>query len=302
MPVVSVVIPAYNSAHLVGDAIRSVLAQTYQDFEIIVVDDGSTDNTRDVIAAFGDRVRYVWQPNSHISAARNHGFSLARGEILANLDADDLWLSNKLECQMHVLEKHPDAGLVYCDGYVCAVGQCPTRQNRISFLYVRPRDGRIFDYVFKAAPVPSSSAIFPKRVWREIGGLDRSLRRGQDFEFFARIAATYPVYAVRKPLMVYRRHSCNTSSVLTPWNVQSRLSTKLRQRAAVLKRVGAERWGLSIRTYCRAPKLVQMAMAFWWFLRFNPSSWHAFETIVHYARNLCRVSAWRPAASRDEFG
>ena len=112
---VSVVIPTYNRASMVGDAIESALAQTYAPLEVIVVDDGSTDDTEGAVRQFGPRVRYVRQENSGVGAARNAGLAVARGEAIAFLDSDDLWLPRKNEWQITVLEKKPEVGLVYSE-------------------------------------------------------------------------------------------------------------------------------------------------------------------------------------------
>ena len=113
MPKVSVIIPTYNRADLVGHAIQSVLDQTYADWETIVVDDGSTDNTRNVVSAFTDhRIRYIYQDNAKLPGARNAGIRAGTGEYVAFLDSDDRFLPDKLERQVAALERHPEAGLV----------------------------------------------------------------------------------------------------------------------------------------------------------------------------------------------
>src|SRR5687768_9931393 len=118
-PKVSVVIPVYNRAKYVGETIESVLSQTYQDFELIVVDDGSTDGSRKVLESFGNRVTVLEHPNRENrgqSAAINRGLAAARGEFVGMLDSDDLWLPRKLELQVGFLDKHPEIGLVYGNG------------------------------------------------------------------------------------------------------------------------------------------------------------------------------------------
>lgn len=104
---ISVIIPTYNRASSVNKAIESVLVQSYQDYEIIVVDDGSTDETRDILKPFRERIRYIYQENKGVSAARNTGIQKAKGEWIAFLDSDDEWLSNKLEMQMKHVQEHP---------------------------------------------------------------------------------------------------------------------------------------------------------------------------------------------------
>ena len=115
MPRVSVVIPTYNCAKFLGRTIDSALRQTYRDFEIIVVDDGSTDGTQALIAAYEESIRYVYQTNQGASAARNAALSRASGEFIAYLDADDLWLPDKLSRQVEFLDAHSNCGFVHTD-------------------------------------------------------------------------------------------------------------------------------------------------------------------------------------------
>ena len=112
---ISVTIPTFNRAHLIGHAIDSVLAQTYADVEIIVIDDGSTDNTADVVAKYGDRVRYYRQPNGGLGAARNAGLDRATGDVIAFLDSDDYWFDFKLSLQADLMTKRPDIDFVFTE-------------------------------------------------------------------------------------------------------------------------------------------------------------------------------------------
>jgi glycosyltransferase involved in cell wall biosynthesis len=115
---VSVIIPTYNRANLLREAVQSVLNQSYQDFEIIIIDDGSTDDTEKVISNYSDRIRYVKQQNAGVNAARNHALRLAQGEYIATLDNDDVWLDYKLELQVEILDKFKSVGFTYSNFYI----------------------------------------------------------------------------------------------------------------------------------------------------------------------------------------
>ncbi len=117
-PLVSVIIPSYNRAALLCEAVNSVLQQTYQNLEVIVIDDGSTDNTTEVMAAYGDRVRYTRRPNAGVNAARNLGLKQARGEFVALLDSDDLWAPYKIELQVRLLRQFTDAGFIFSNFHI----------------------------------------------------------------------------------------------------------------------------------------------------------------------------------------
>ena len=142
MPTVSVVIPTYNRALMVKEAIQSVLDQTYSDFEIIVVDDGSTDDTREVVTAFADKVRYVFQENSGRSNARNRAIHMARGRYIAFLDSDDLYMPHKLDMQVACMEKVPEFGMVYSTA-VCIDEQ----GNDLTRIYKANESGWIYRLV-----------------------------------------------------------------------------------------------------------------------------------------------------------
>ncbi len=119
MPKVSVIIPTYNCAHYLADALESVFQQTFSDYEVIVVDDGSPDNTKEVVERFitryPSRLKYIYQPHQERSVARNNGIQAASGEYIAFLDADDQWLPHKLSIQVPILDEHPEIGLVHSD-------------------------------------------------------------------------------------------------------------------------------------------------------------------------------------------
>jgi glycosyltransferase involved in cell wall biosynthesis len=183
MPKVSVVIPVYNGAATVGRAIRSVLAQTCQDFEIVAVDDGSTDDTPAVLAAFGDRVRVIHQQNRGLSAARNAGARAARGDYLAFLDDDDEWVPEKLARFVAALDADPGCVLAYSD-VVLVDGD--GNQNRNSPVKPDTAHAPTMDEMLSRVwPIIPSAVVMRRDAFERAGGFCESfLVSGEDFHFF----------------------------------------------------------------------------------------------------------------------
>lgn len=200
---VSIIIPAYNQAHYLGEAIGSALGQSYGNVEVIVVDDGSTDDTREVVAGFTDpRVRYVYQENRGLSGARNTGIRHARGAYLSYLDADDLFLPEKLQRLVAVLEQQPDAGLVA--GQAIPIDEAG---NQAGALFDRPlpADGR---ELLLGNPLHVGSVLL-RRSWQErVGFFDESLRSYEDWDMWLRLARLGCQMAwVSHPVSLYRFHA-----------------------------------------------------------------------------------------------
>lgn len=205
---VSVVIPVFNGAEFVADALRSVLAQTLAPLEIIVINDGSTDQTASVLAEFSGRITVVQQANRGLPATRNVGAQLARGTWLAFLDADDTWMPAKLERQMaRALEV--DAALIYTDRFnVGARGDLPDVQSAVQPLY----EGDVFEDLLRGNHVTVTSVMVRREVFDALGGFNEQLRAAEDWDLWIRVAASYPVAAVHEPLVSYRFHSGMMSS------------------------------------------------------------------------------------------
>lgn len=204
-PRVSVVIPTFNHGRYVGEAVRSALDQSYQDLEVIVIDDGSTDDTREVIRGFGGRVRYFHQENRGLAAARNRGIEESRGSFVAFLDADDLWLPRKLERQLEVFDQHPSASLVYAGIFeVDGEGRVLTE--------VRPRHrGMALPQLLLDNVVIGSgtTAVVPRECLREVGGFDERLPVCEDWDLWLRIVRRYELDYADEPLAMYRLHAGN---------------------------------------------------------------------------------------------
>ena len=210
-PRVSVVIPTYNAATMVEQAIQSVLAQTYRDLEIIVIDDGSTDDTENVVRPFGERVRYFRQENQGVSAARNFGIKQARGEFIAFLDSDDLWAPEKLAEELPCLEGDPQLGLVYCDWAVIS-GQ---EVLHASYLETLPASsGYVFDELVQSGFILTSGVVVRRTCLNDVGDFDKSLSIAQDYDLWLRISYNWKVQLVAKRLFTKRNLDGSLSSNL----------------------------------------------------------------------------------------
>jgi GT2 family glycosyltransferase len=200
LPLVSVVIPTHNRAATLVRAIRSVLAQTYPAFELLIVDDASTDDTAAHVAPYlGARVRLHRQArNRGAAATRNTGIALARGAYVALLDSDDEWLPEKLACQVALFQAGPaDLGLVYAGLWQVVDGRPPVA--------VPPRQrGRIYDELRWRNQIGTASGVMVRReVLQAVGGFDERLRACEDWDLWLRIARDYRVDAVAEPLLRY---------------------------------------------------------------------------------------------------
>lgn len=207
---VSVIIPTYNRSDYVFDAIQSVVYQKYEPIEILVIDDGSTDDTKEKLAPFIEKgaIRYIYQENQGRSEARNQGISLATGDYLAFLDSDDLFEPDKLAKQVEFFTQHPEVGLVH-GGYV----KFDALNNDLGYRDPSWFSGWIYPkmllvwYTLLATP----TVMVPKRVLEEIGGFDKSLFIAEDLDLWRRIARKYPFGYINQSLARIRMHAGNTS-------------------------------------------------------------------------------------------
>lgn len=243
---VSVIIPAYNRADIVGETIESVLAQTYPKFEVIIIDDGSTDNTREVVRRYSDpRIRYFYKANSGLSAARNSGLDSARGEFIAFLDSDDIWHPWKLAAQLEIFSRYPDVGLVWSDmstfrtsgkvlserhlrEYYSAYGvvNIDTTQTRAGTLSQLVSDAPdqwaccpfyvcdVFHEMFSGNLVHPSTAIVRRTRLQKSGPFEPEItgHGAEDYHFYFRICSHGPVAFLDAPTTLYRVHPSQLST------------------------------------------------------------------------------------------
>jgi glycosyltransferase involved in cell wall biosynthesis len=199
MQKISVIIPVYNRPVFVQEAIQSVLDQTYSNVEIIVVNDGSTDNTPFVLQSFGDQIRLIHQENKGVSAARNTGIKHSNSKWIAFLDSDDIWLPDKLRLQMKFFEDHPDAR-------ICQTEEIWIKNNKR--LYPKKkhkkRSGMIFEHCLPLCIVSPSAVMIHREMFDFVGMFDESLPACEDYDLWLRISCQYPIYLLDQPLITKR--------------------------------------------------------------------------------------------------
>jgi glycosyltransferase involved in cell wall biosynthesis len=208
-PRVSVVIPAWNAAHTLPETLASVFHQTFADYEVLVVDDGSTDTTPDLLGGYGDRIRVLRKANEgRPSTTRNLGVRAARGELIAFLDADDRWQPEKLARQVALFDRNPDLGLVYSaatvidgEGRTIRMARCPAAGR-----------GRIYGLLSTRNFIIGSSAMARRAAIEAVGYYDESLTSAENWDLWIRIARHWEIDFVPEPLTDYRVHSGNRSA------------------------------------------------------------------------------------------
>lgn len=213
-PVVSVVIPAYNAERLIIPAVESVLAQTFTAYEAIVIDDGSEDDTRTVVAGFGDRVRLVSQENGGVASARNRGIEQARGRWVAFLDSDDHWRPAHLDLLLAAASADPAAHLVYGSKVTVDEHDVPVMHNEVP----RFPTGWIFGDLVEDCLITTSTTMARRETLRALGGFDEDPRFSvtQDWDLYFRLAARHPITAARDTHVSYRRLAQSLSHQIVP--------------------------------------------------------------------------------------
>ena len=207
---VSVVLPTFNRSRLLIDALDSVVHQTYSPIEVIVVDDGSQDDTKarfDAWALKQDatlKATYIYQQNQGGNVARNRGIEAAQGQFVAFLDSDDLWHPEKLQSQISVFSDEPEFGAVYCGvRHVDAETGAITEPSSRAY----PSGQLLEQMLVKDVTAPTSTYVVRREVFDEVGLFDTSLKARQDWDMWIRVAARYPIGCVAKPMVDFRDHA-----------------------------------------------------------------------------------------------
>ncbi len=210
-PKVSVILPAYNAMDFLPQAVSSVLAQTFADFELIIINDGSSDNIESWAHSLHDRrIKFVSQINSGPASARNNGLRNALGDYIAFIDADDIWVATKLEKQVNLLAENPEMGLVY--SWISLIDEAGKRQGKLRKNSVR---GNVWlDLTVHNIVECGSVALVRGECFEAVGGFDerQAIAGSEDWDMWLRIAAHYGFGLIEEPLVNYRCHTNNLSS------------------------------------------------------------------------------------------
>lgn len=207
MPKVSVIIPAYNAMAYLPETVESVLRQTFTDFEVLIIDDGSSDHTVQWVSGLVDpRVKLIEQQNQGASAARNTGIAHAKGEYVSFLDADDLWSETMLEKQVRCLEDNPAVGLVHT--WMALIDEQGRPTGRVM---TSNAEGDVWQQLVEQNTVFCSSVMVRSCCFETVGVFDRNLLNIDDWDMWIRIAAHYHFAVLKEPLMRYRQHQNNMS-------------------------------------------------------------------------------------------
>ena len=219
---VSVIIPAYNSANYLRNSLDSVVKQDYLDLEIIIVDDGSTDNTKELLEEYNDdRIKYFYKENGGLSSARNYGIERANGKYIAFLDADDIWEKDKVSRQVKYLEEHENIGVVSCNfQYIDEEG------NDLNVFNVRdlyPKDGFNLYSLLRCCFLVPSSVIMRSKIINDLGAFDKDYDWAEDIGYFLKVLEKYELGVIDEVLLRYRTGHASLSRGFRSYNVRERV-------------------------------------------------------------------------------
>ncbi|NER34463.1 MAG: glycosyltransferase [Oscillatoria sp. SIO1A7] len=209
MPLISIIMPAYNGEKTIRETVESVISQSQPDWELIAIDDGSQDSTVEILSSIGDpRVKVFSYFNSGPSTSRNRGIARARGDYISFIDADDLWTPDKLESQLQALQKHPQAALAY--SWINFIDESSQFARRGSYVAL---NGNVYANLLIVNFLESgSNPLIRREALTEVGGFDESLTHGEDWDLWLRLAASYDFVAVPSPQVLYRVGSISATS------------------------------------------------------------------------------------------
>lgn len=209
-PKVSVIVPTYNRQNTLKQTIDSILAQSFQEFEIIVIDDGSTDNTKDLIATYTDkRIHYFYQENQGLPSSWNLGIKKSGAEYLAFLDSDDIWLKDKLQTQISFIENSPLHQMGCTTAYFLH-----TINNKYKTIIPRTQNTTLRSILWKNILHIGTTLLCKRTVFDDIGEFDTNLRRGQDTDWLIRYRKKFQIGVIQHPLAVFNQHLSRSAEIM----------------------------------------------------------------------------------------
>jgi glycosyltransferase involved in cell wall biosynthesis len=304
---ISVIIPCYNGERFLAEAIESVLGQTVAATEIIVVDDGSTDATKTIVAGY-PQVKYLYQSQQGVSAARNLGLKTSQGEYIVFLDHDDYLLPNALEIGLTAFCQHPNCGFVFgvCRN-IDTSGKLIQGSHRA--VLERPYPQPIYPNILKGNSVhPPARHLFHRSVFETVGEFDSTLTVAEDYDMYLRIAAAFPGHCHNQEVVAYRNHNDSVSTVARPsLHLLATLKVLQKQQPIIRQnpqyqaayRQGKQHWikiygrhmVYDIKPYLQAKQLRLAALTFYLLLRYYP------KALIQYASELIVKLLRRQTAS-----
>lgn len=226
-PLVSIIVPAYNCAHFLPEALDSILAQQYPNIEVIVVDDGSSDGSAEIAEAYGSPVKVIRQKNQGPAAARNRGVRESRGEYLAFLDGDDVWLPGKLLAQLEYFASHKEVGIVYGNFKRWRMNEAGDYPPKEAFItseqnggIVDRESGWIYHQLLLDSIICIITAVIPRSLFETLGGFDESLRVGEDYDFWLRASRLVQAHKLARDVALYRTNNSSTTHITRPINYE----------------------------------------------------------------------------------
>ena len=293
MTEVSVIIPTYNYGRFINETIRSVLSQSFSDSEIIIVDDGSTDGTKDIVSTFTDpRITYIYQKNRGQSSARNTGIRAASGGYIGFLDADDLWVPEKLEIQLSIFQTKPSVGLIYT-GYE-VIDDLGTS---IATRKARTIEGDLVSQLILGNIVSGSAttSLVRRACFDQVGLLDETLTSCEDWDMWLRIARIYDFACIEQPLAKIRLHGNNLTydparmedglfSVVEKFYSDESLSNELKLlKQKAMARAHRDSANFYFRKGLFRDAFSHLCNA----VRLNPKWWEVYVTMGYMAYRIC---------------
>ncbi|MEQ8998305.1 MAG: glycosyltransferase [Coleofasciculus sp. B1-GNL1-01] len=208
-PIISVILPVYNGEKTIKETVRSVLSQTFSEFELIIINDGSADSTVDIVSSIEDeRIQVFSYPNAGQPASRNRGIAKAQGDYIAFIDADDLWTADKLEAQYKALQDNPQAALAYSwTDWIDESGELLKRGS-----YITESGDVLSKLLLNDFVANGSNPLIRRQALLEVGGFDESLSNAHDWDMWLRLAVRYPFVAVASPQVLYRKSTSSMSA------------------------------------------------------------------------------------------